>query len=68
MNQFEHPMFRPLWVRILIVLICAGWGGVEFFNGTYFWCALFWGVGAYSAYRFFITFNPESRPDKEDQP
>ena len=26
----DHPMLRPLWVRILLVAICLGWAVFEF--------------------------------------
>ncbi|MCO6188253.1 DUF3329 domain-containing protein [Rhizobium sp. L1K21] len=59
MNQFDRPFYRPLWIRVLIVLVCFGWGLMELLNGTYFWTVLVWGIGAYAGYRLFITFNPD---------
>ncbi len=68
MSQFDHPMFKPLWVRILIVLICVAWGGFEMYNNNTFWAVLFWGVGAYSVYTLFIRFNSKEPDNKEDGP
>jgi hypothetical protein len=55
----SHPMFRPLWVRALIVLLCIGWALVEFATGSGMWGVLFLGLGVYSGYHFFFDFHPE---------
>jgi len=65
----SHPMFRPLWVRILIVALCVGWGLGEFLlgAGSPFWGVLFLALGAYAAWAFFVDFRPEG-PDDPPQP
>jgi hypothetical protein len=30
MRDNEHPFFRPLWRRILLVAVCVGWSIFEF--------------------------------------
>jgi hypothetical protein len=55
----DHPMFRPLWVRIVIVAICAGWGIMEFVTGAPFWGIIFLALGAYAAWGFFVDFDPD---------
>jgi len=55
----DHPFFRPLWIRILLVAVCAGWGILEFVTGSPFWGVLFLGLGAYAAWGFFMDFNPD---------
>jgi hypothetical protein len=55
----DHPMFRPLWVRILIVAICVGWGIMEFATGAPFWGIIFLALGAYAAWGFFFAFDPD---------
>jgi hypothetical protein len=55
----DHPFFRPLWVRILIVAVCAGWGILEFATASAFWGTLFLGLGAYAAWGFFFDFDPD---------
>jgi len=55
----DHPMFRPLWVRVLIVAICAGWAVLELVTGSGTWAAIFFGLGAYAAWGFFIDFDPD---------
>ena len=48
--QPEHPFYRPLWVRILLVGITAVWAAVEFYNKAPFWGVIFGGVSVYLAY------------------
>ena len=54
----SHPFFRPLWIRILLVAICVGWGIMEFVTGAPFWGIIFLSLGAYAAYGFFFDFHP----------
>jgi hypothetical protein len=54
----EHPMFRPLWVRVLIVALCLGWAVFEFVDGSPFWGVIFLGLGGYAAYAFFAASEP----------
>ncbi len=56
----DHPMFRPLWVRLLIVALCLGWAAFEFIDGSPFWGMLFGALGVYAAYGFF--FAPRDTP------
>ena len=53
--DFDHPVFDPLWVRVVVVLLCLGWGGFEVWNGTYGWAALFTGLGLVAGHHFFVV-------------
>jgi len=53
--EADHPFFRPLWVRVLIVLVCACWGAFELYTGQIFWALLFWAFAAMSVHAFFIA-------------
>lgn len=55
--QLEHPIYRPLWVRVAIVAACLGWALFEFTSGSPFWGVLFGALGLYSAWGFFIVFD-----------
>ena len=55
----DHPFFRPLWIRILLVAICVGWGVLEFATASPFWGVLFLGLGAYAAWGFFFDVDPD---------
>jgi hypothetical protein len=53
----HHPFFKPLWRRILSVLLPTAWGGVELYNGSTGWAVLFLGAGAYAAYELLIMYD-----------
>jgi hypothetical protein len=61
----DHPMFRPLWVRVLIVGLCVGWAVLEFVTGSAFWGVLFLALGGYSAWGFFVDFPPPQDKSKD---
>ncbi|MBU3029478.1 hypothetical protein [Paracoccus marinaquae] len=48
------PFFRPLWVRVLCVVLPLGWAGVEMANDSPFWAVLFGAAGIYLGYELFI--------------
>ncbi|TCM79241.1 hypothetical protein [Rhizobium sp. BK068] len=56
----QHPAYRPLWVRILIVAVCFGWALVEIITGDPFWAVLSGGAGVYAVYMLFWTYKPQS--------
>ena len=51
----DHRMFRPLWVRVLIVALCAGWAVFEFTSGSAAWGGVFLALGAYAAWAFLMA-------------
>ena len=57
----NHPFYRPLWVRVAIVAVCAGWTLVEIYAGEPFWAMLVGAVAVYSAYALLLTFKPAPR-------
>ncbi|WP_075289629.1 hypothetical protein [Pararhizobium arenae] len=57
----DHPFYRPLWRRLLIVLFCVAWTAVEFYNGATTWGFIFLAVGAYAACSLLIFFNPKDK-------
>lgn len=58
MKDNEHPFFRPLWRRVLIVAICIAWSIFEFVTNAPFWGTLALGFAAYGVWQFFITYQP----------
>lgn len=48
------PFFRPLWVRVLCVVLPLLWAGVELSSGAVFWAILFGAAGVYLAFELFI--------------
>ena len=57
----QHPMFRPLWLRLLIVAVILCWAVVEVRGGNVFWAAVFLVSGAYLAHQFLWAFDPGDR-------
>ena len=52
------PFFRPLWVRILCVVVPLLWAGVELWTGSPFWAFLSGAAGLYLAYELFFNRRP----------
>lgn len=50
----DHPMLRPLWVRLLIVGLAGGWALLEFATGSPVWGLIFAAFAAYGAWAFFL--------------
>nr|WP_316655385.1 hypothetical protein [uncultured Gellertiella sp.] len=66
-----HKFYRPLWVRVLIVAVCAAWFGVELLNGKSFWLVIVGALTLYSAYVLLFRFpasDAAEKPDTPDQP
>ncbi|MEM1128991.1 MAG: hypothetical protein AAGH83_00565 [Pseudomonadota bacterium] len=64
--DLQVPFFRPLWIRILVTVLCLAWALVELSAGAVFWAVLFAVIGLYCAYQFFVVFDPKD-PDAEDE-
>lgn len=56
--DLDHPWFRPLWRRVLVARTALGWGVFELAQGSPGFALLFLALGAYAAWRLFVTFNP----------
>ena len=69
LNRFldvRHPMFRPLWVRLVVVALIAAWTAFEFTRGAALWGLFFAAAGLYLGYRFFVVFDPKDYERKDD--
>lgn len=55
----QKPFYKPLWLRVALVGICAGWGLIELLGGQPFWALLFGVLGAYLTHQFFFAFDPK---------
>ncbi len=58
--DLQTDFYRPLWIRLSIVVVCFGWAVYEFFNGGGLWAALFAFLGAVALQQFFLDGWPES--------
>ena len=63
----KHPMFNPLWVRIIVTAICALWAMLEFGSGNPFWGILFAAAAAFCLWKFFINFEEYTDNDSKDE-
>ena len=61
--DLDHPFFRPLWIRVLVVVLAGGWAVLEFVTGSPLWGVLFGAIAAYAAWGFFVDFNPDRGGD-----
>ena len=50
----EAPFFRPLWVRVLCVVLPLAWAGVEFWFASPFWGMIFAAAGLYLVFALFV--------------
>lgn len=66
MFSLQDAFYRPLWIRVVIVAICAAWAGFEFVNGAPGWAMLFGAVGAWAFWQFFVVWtDPPPKQDAE---
>lgn len=63
--DFNDPFYKPLWLRIAVVAVAAGWGIFEYISGSPFWGVIFVGAAAFAFYGFFISFNPRAPEQKK---
>jgi hypothetical protein len=63
----NHPVYRPLWVRILIVAVCFSWALMETTRGDPFWAVLAAGAGAYSIYMLLWSYKPPAPAQAEPE-
>lgn len=58
----NHPFYRPLWVRLLVVGVCAAWTAVEFYNAQPVWGMIFLAMTAYAGANLLLFFKPTPEP------
>ena len=66
MFELRVPFFKPMWRRILTVILFFGWGTVEFVNAATLWAIGFYAMGALGAYQFFFAWRDPEEPSDED--
>ncbi|RUT29285.1 hypothetical protein EMQ25_14255 [Arsenicitalea aurantiaca] len=60
MKPNDINWFRPLWRRVLVTAICAGWAAFEWSRGEQLWGFLALALVAYAVWNFFITFDKKA--------
>ncbi len=61
--ELRHPFFLPMWRRVLLVALLAGWVGLEIAMGNVIWALLAGGIGVYAGYVFFFAFDQDNPPE-----
>ena len=59
-----HPVYRPVWVRVLIVGICAALTEVEYYNGLETWGLIFLVITAYAFAQLLLFYKPAAPAEK----
>ncbi|KPF61310.1 hypothetical protein IP85_01650 [Rhizobium sp. AAP116] len=52
-----HPFFKPLYRRILCVVLPLAWSGVEYSNGATGWAMVFIVAGLYAGYELLFMYD-----------
>jgi hypothetical protein len=59
-SERDHPFYRPLWRRVVIVAFVAAWAAYEVLvSGDSFWTMLAVFFLGYAVWMFFITYKPK---------
>ena len=57
--ELQIDFFRPLWRRVVLLLVCFGWAAFEFLTGAPFWGVIFGSLGGYALWQLFLTDWPD---------
>ena len=68
MFDTSHPMFRPLWVRLLICATLFIWTGVEWVVGSQTWMVIVGAMGLISVYKLLIEYRAPAEDNPTDTP
>jgi len=65
-DEQKHPFYKPLWVRVAIVVSIVLWLGFEIWQqNSGLWMAIAAAMLAYAVYTFFITYPGPQAGDDE---
>ncbi|WP_343215796.1 hypothetical protein [Ensifer sp. M14] len=57
----DHAFYRPLWRRILIFLVCAGWAALEFYHDQPFFSIIALAIAAYVGSSLLLFYKPTDK-------
>ena len=60
--DLRSPLLRPLWLRVLIVVVCACWTILELLAGSIFWTMIFGAAAVYLYVQLLVKFDRQSDP------
>ena len=65
--KLRSPFFLSPIRRGVTVGACLLWGTIELILGNPFWFALFFAIGGYLGYEFFVMFDPSDYEDDSEK-
>lgn len=66
-KEQQHPFYKPLWVRVLLLIFCAGWFAFELFHTRDGLFILLSGLAtAYVVWAFFLGW-PGAQSKQDDE-
>jgi Ca2+/Na+ antiporter len=67
-TEQQHPFYKPLWRRVVIVAVIVFWLCFEIYQGAEtIWIAIAAGLLFYAVYTFFLTW-PKDGPTDDGAP
>ncbi|AHK45150.1 hypothetical protein OV14_3939 [Ensifer adhaerens OV14] len=57
----DHAFYRPLWRRVLIFLVCAGWAALEFYHDQPFFSIIALAIAAYVGSSLLLFYKPTDK-------
>lgn len=63
MFDLQVPFFKPLWLRIVVVVVALGWAVFELMSGSIGFAMIFAAMGLFAAWQFFAVWNPKEESD-----
>ena len=58
--DMRSPLLQPLWLRVLIVVVCACWTVVELLQGSVFWTMIFGAAAVFLYVQLLVRFDRQS--------
>ena len=64
--DLQNEFYRPLWIRVLLLIILFSWSIFEFYAGASIWGFVFAGLGFVALYQWFLDdWPPQSGVEKQ---
>ncbi|MBN9669268.1 hypothetical protein [Roseibium aggregatum] len=61
----EHPWLDPVWRRIVLVIFCAGWTGMEYASGETTWAFIVGAITVYAAWAYLYAYKGPDHPSRK---
>ena len=64
-DQLRDPVFNPLWRRIAMVAVSAGWTVFDAWQGNTWWAVFFGALTAYTGWHFLVVWEDQPPRDRD---